>query len=810
MPDQGAQQPRGFLEPPEGMTFYNVPPLAGRKRQRDEFDVDETFLAGRKRQRDEDDFGGDEYGTTNQTDSAVNNTQTQHINQEDNLGNVSGIAKSVATHQDTSAVEETAVKVNVTITKNEVRNGDTGLEVKDNGKWYPAIYHHELVRTVLSKDRLYGPAGSQQYTHPRKDGKLDGDEYDRTSYLPAQKYWGGDRAHRPTILFEFKKPDNAYPPTNPPNFTVSIDGVQRTIIDVINNKPLRDFAHLPTTISTKVEGWLMEAWFRYDPSLRFEDLIQRMPFKPKHNVYKSRAVINRLVRRRELFRDKGRCLSWMKSTWTKKWDLYLISEMNSNPNIANPNSTRHLEDLPAEGTKSMSRIISETKEFLAKGNHRALKGERREEKDREVERTLASNPAKKIKAALDQVSNGVVTVVQAPKKSRRSSSRRKQAVYNTTTAQPQQNVDPDPMVDRAGSMSNPNVESAGHIGMTRHLNVDEEDVHLAPGYPGHSVRAGELPAMEYPAVSEMMGNIAYPQPQFNAPNQPRQMQNAQGMQLPHQRYMNPADQQGTVGISGITERTQGRDGHNDYGVDIPGIPERTQGQDEQNGYGNDLAGFFDTMPNLLSATTDSFEESQRAPFQPPNPAYGGGLLVDEFQPQFHPAQPYGQNSRDGGGLMPSQPYRFEQPFGYVYDGGDLRSQSPYEGLQPDNDANEGDFMCGPSTYENDGQLPGSSMLEAQSSLMPQQQQSGSTYVDGNHHAWMEINPNGYALENNAYYVGISPDPGAPNASMQQMMTTNEIGQQITYPVQRNIVTPELGRTFDEDLVNSSRKSRKLK
>ena len=601
-------------------------------------------------------------------------------------------------------------------------------------------------------------------------------------------------------MFEFKKPDNVYPASNPQNITLPIGGVRRTVIDVINNKPLRNFGHIPITISTKVEGWLLEAWFRYDPSLRFEDLIQRMPFKAKHNVYKSRAVINRLVRRRELFRDKGRCLSWMKSTWTKKWDLYLISEMNSYPDTANPNSTRHLKDLPAEGTKSMSRIISETKEFLAKGNHRALKGERREEKDREVERTLASHPAKKIKAALDLVSNGSVTIPQAPKKSRRSSSRRKQAADNTTTAQSQQNVDPDPMVDSSGSMSYPNIESASHPGMTRNLDVDEEDVHLAPRYPGYSVPAGEPLAMGYPAGSEMMGSMAYAQPQLNAPNQPRQTQNTQSMQLPRQRqrFMSPADQQGTVGVSGIMEHTQGRD--------------------EDNDFGDDFAGFLGAMPNLFGATTSSFGGSQRALSQPPNPAYGGGPLGDGFRSQFPPAQPYGQNSRDGG-LMQSQPYRFEQPCRQMYDGEDLGSQSCYGGLQPDNDANEDEFMCGPSTYDNGGLMRDSSALEAQSSLMPQQQQIGSTYVDENHHAWMGINPNGHALENNAYYVGVSPDPVAPTSSMQQMMNTNEIGQQTTYPFQRNIVTAGLGHTssnkrgapaeFDDDLVNSSRKSRKM-
>lgn len=101
--------------------------------------------------------------------------------------------------------------------------------------------------------------------------------------------------------------------------------------------------------------------------------------------------------------------------------------------------------------------------------------------------------------------------------------------------------------------------------------------------------------------------------------------------------------------------------------------------------------------------------------------------------------------------------------------------------------------------------------------MPQQQ-TGFTYVDENRHAWQEIIPNGSALGNNAYYAGVSPDPVAPFPSIQQTMTTNEIGQGNTYPSQRNSVTAGLGGTsrkrgapaeVDDDLVGSSRKSRKM-
>lgn len=202
-------------------------------------------------------------------------------------------------------------------------------------------------------------------------------------------------------MFEFRKQDR-YPPSTPKRMTRHVDGVKRVVIDNIQNQPLRSFTHVPDAISTKVEGWLQEAWFRLDPSLHADDLIQRMPYKAEHGVYDDRKVINRLVRRRELFRDEGKCLSWRKATHLKKWDKALIEEMQGNPSPEHPNSTRHLQDLTPDETRTFKEATYLTKTYLKRGKGRLLQGERRRQKDRSIVDRKARRAAGELKKRCDK------------------------------------------------------------------------------------------------------------------------------------------------------------------------------------------------------------------------------------------------------------------------------------------------------------------------------------------------------------------------------------------------------------------------
>ena len=339
-------------------------------------------------------------------------------------------------------------------------------------------------------------------------------------------------------MFEFKKPEQAYLATVPKWLTCLKGDIPRIIIDVINNKPLRSFSQIPITVSTVIEGWLQEAWFRQDPALQVEDLIQRMPYTAKHNVYKDRRIINRLVRRRELFRDEGRCLSWKKSTWQTKWDLYLIDQMEKNPSASNPNSTRHLEDLTPNEKRVMKDLTYASGKHLPKGKKRALQGEKRAQKDRETKERLALHPAKRIKTILNKSNSGDLNAEQTTPNEETSRPTQTQNAGNTSTVQPEQYHSPASVADRSGPMSHPNIQSTCHPRTTCSSNHEQWHTELSElpgGYHGYPEPETDPPEVGYPMASWTSGNLLNAHPAQHAAANPQHW-----MQPPYQHRINQA------------------------------------------------------------------------------------------------------------------------------------------------------------------------------------------------------------------------------------------------------------------------------
>lgn len=560
-------------------------------------------------------------------------------------------------------------------------------------------------------------------------------------------------------------------------------GVPYLVIDVINNKPLRHFHHIPITVSTNIEGWLQEAWFRQDPSLQAEDLIQRMPYTAENNVYKDRRILNRLVRRRELFRDTGRCLSWTKTAWTKKWDLYLISEMNDNLDKANPNSTLHLTDLTPDQKNALKDLIYKNKKFLAKGNNHTLDGERRDQKDRDVGARLASRPAKKIKAALDKHDNGGLEAEPKPRKPRKSNSRKKQTGRNTTTVQPQKHNNSTPVVDRSGPMSQPNMESASHLRTTTDPRIDQQYIQLPEEQYGYPAPRADPQALGYPVESLMGENLINAQPRFHATDQLHDMQNWECIQPARQQLMNPA-------------------AYLDIGGNFREI-RQFQGLWEHGGYGNN----FGELPSLRSGTANSSTAPRQVLFQPPSSVLAGSPLDDEIRPPF-----YRRNWR----LRESMNGNLVQPQAYPID-----PQSYQSGPFLSNYLNTGEIVGRPSTNDDPGQIQfGLTQNSRSVSMQQQQQHTGFLWTGEDRHVWTDPNGGAQASGNEPYHHRFDNDPVAVTSSMHGGIT-NKIGERVDYPGARTGVTATAGMArpssrkrraqaeFDSDLVNSSRKSRKL-
>jgi hypothetical protein len=336
------------------------------------------------------------------------------------------------------------------------------------------------------------------------------------------------------ILFEYKKPEILPPAMNPGPVFFNDNGVRKYVIDVINNHPLRDFTDLPFTISTKVEGYLQEAWFRMNPGLEPEDLIQRMPYTVADGVYNNRRVINRLVRRRGLFRDEGKCLSWNKSSHKKIWDLRLIEEMTQNPDPTAPNSTRHLMDRDADEKQEIKDDTYATGKHLARGRGRELQGRDRQEKDRAVAERRANRRSVAANTAVDdEKDEGIVFADQTESQITTTDPTQTPVPNNTTTIQQQPHLALSPADSDLDPTPYEDIHTAGHAAMRTGDEIQQDGLEVPGGY--HGLLNSEAPQhlMTYAVGSQMNKIASHAHPMFFPADR------QQNILSPDERSMNP-------------------------------------------------------------------------------------------------------------------------------------------------------------------------------------------------------------------------------------------------------------------------------
>ncbi|OJJ48878.1 hypothetical protein ASPZODRAFT_164479 [Penicilliopsis zonata CBS 506.65] len=117
------------------------------------------------------------------------------------------------------------------------------------------------------------------------------DRDDRTSIHAEQMHWSVNSL--PDILYVLK-------PTS--QHAKSRKSIKIASFEIFG-KPVREFAVLPRQISSRVEGWRMEAWLRLDRRLTVKDILERID--PKYNI-----SVEQLERRRKFFRDTFHVACW--------------------------------------------------------------------------------------------------------------------------------------------------------------------------------------------------------------------------------------------------------------------------------------------------------------------------------------------------------------------------------------------------------------------------------------------------------------------------------------------------------------------
>ena len=88
----------------------------------------------------------------------------------------------------------------------------------------------------------------------------------------------------------------------------------KLVVD-FRGEPLRDFSSLPLVISSKVEGWRIEAWMRSDSRIKMTDIMARMPVevttdRTGHQTLAPIYESGTLRERTRKFRDRTGLIPW--------------------------------------------------------------------------------------------------------------------------------------------------------------------------------------------------------------------------------------------------------------------------------------------------------------------------------------------------------------------------------------------------------------------------------------------------------------------------------------------------------------------
>ena len=218
--------------------------------------------------------------------------------------------------------------------------------------------HWLLINTVSSCSSSANISTDKSLVYPRNFPKTGAPD-DETSFVASQEYWGKERANRPDVLFQLYaapgritlEPGLLFTPTPSKEFP------QLQVVIDRDGKPMRNIPELPIKISTSVEGWLVEAWVRSNPSIKHDDIMQRMIHLNDQKWARRNApggFKNTISGRRRDFRKLGKCLSWEhNSAHRSAFDLQVIDEVRSNQDWARDGTTRHLVDLDTDGKEAL-------------------------------------------------------------------------------------------------------------------------------------------------------------------------------------------------------------------------------------------------------------------------------------------------------------------------------------------------------------------------------------------------------------------------------------------------------------------------
>ena len=163
-----------------------------------------------------------------------------------------------------------------------------------------------------------------------------------------KRFRGPDRSDRPDILFQIEPKIRSEP--------LEAGSIwyrdNRVVLDS-NNNPVKDFSDIPSTCSSELQGFEIEAIQRLNPNISVHDLIARMPHNrilgsgETHKQFIPSTIGMRSLR----FRERAGCLSWLNRSGSENIQDYLMKLWPIECKDAN--STKTFRDLTSKEKKDM-------------------------------------------------------------------------------------------------------------------------------------------------------------------------------------------------------------------------------------------------------------------------------------------------------------------------------------------------------------------------------------------------------------------------------------------------------------------------
>ncbi|KAI9837384.1 MAG: hypothetical protein M1837_002993 [Sclerophora amabilis] len=154
------------------------------------------------------------------------------------------------------------------------------------------------------------------------------DPRDVTSYLPAQRHWSAENL--PEILYRLKRNELRDPGYEPSEDWIEPSTNQPRADPMRPGENFKVFRNLPTTLSSRVEGWRLEAWCREDSRIRLSDLRARIQYPSGR-----KPSVNALQMRKKRFREQFRLQAWNPRNATKWWDDQVEASLTPSQLAAN-------------------------------------------------------------------------------------------------------------------------------------------------------------------------------------------------------------------------------------------------------------------------------------------------------------------------------------------------------------------------------------------------------------------------------------------------------------------------------------------